>query len=154
MADVTVQFRGVDKFQRRMKSWIRSQREKTQENLRKIGRAWVTEAKRRVPVNTGRLRNSIDKETGIDATGDFFVAVGSSVRYAPFLEFGTESIAGGRVKALGTGPIITDEQAVKDWPAKRKRGARRQQMPFLRPAFSFLRPKIIELLNETLEIPK
>lgn len=39
-------------------------------------------------VDTGRLRSSYTWRTGEDAEG-FFVEVGTNVKYAPFLEFGT-----------------------------------------------------------------
>lgn len=46
-------------------------------------------ARRRVPVDTGRLRNSITHEI----TGDGLnAAIGSNVEYAPFVEFGTRSM--------------------------------------------------------------
>ena len=43
-------------------------------------------ARRRVPVDTGRLRNSITHE--IDADG-MDATIGSNVEYAPHIEFGT-----------------------------------------------------------------
>ena len=45
-------------------------------------------ARRRVPVDTGRLRNSIAHE--IDADG-MDATIGSNVEYAPYVEFGTEN---------------------------------------------------------------
>lgn len=42
------------------------------------------EAKRRVPVDSGRLRNSI----GHQVSGDQ-VAVGTNVEYSPYIEYGT-----------------------------------------------------------------
>lgn len=43
-------------------------------------------AKNRVPVDTGRLRNSIGHETSLD---ELSATIGSNVEYAPFVEFGT-----------------------------------------------------------------
>lgn len=50
----------------------------------------ISDAKAAAPVDTGALRNSIKGEVGIDpygATG----AIRASVRYASFVEFGTEA---------------------------------------------------------------
>lgn len=64
----------------------------------------VREAKRIVPVDTGRLRSSItavDSEGLLAASGpgapdspstNFTVRVGTNVRYARFVEFGTEDM--------------------------------------------------------------
>lgn len=46
-------------------------------------------AKRRAPVDTGRLRNSITYEIGDDGT---VVRVGTNTQYAPYLEFGTRKM--------------------------------------------------------------
>lgn len=48
----------------------------------------VRHAKRIAPVDTGRLRSSITHEVGGDAQG-MVARVGTSVEYAPHLEFGT-----------------------------------------------------------------
>jgi HK97 gp10 family phage protein len=40
------------------------------------------------PVDTGRLRSSINHKAGRDRKG-YYVDVGSNVKYAPFVEFGT-----------------------------------------------------------------
>lgn len=46
-------------------------------------------AKRAAPVDTGRLRSSIARETTRDADG-FLARVGTDVEYAPYVEFGTQ----------------------------------------------------------------
>lgn len=43
-------------------------------------------ARRRVPVKTGRLRNSITHEIAEDGLN---AAIGSNAQYAPYVEFGT-----------------------------------------------------------------
>lgn len=52
--------------------------------LSAIGMYVEGEAKARCPVDTGNLRNSITNEVN-----DTEVLIGSSVKYAPFVEFGT-----------------------------------------------------------------
>ena len=54
--------------------------------LRQIGQFIQGDAKRRSPVDTGRLRNSIDFIVNI---GKRFVLVGTNVLYAIYPEFGT-----------------------------------------------------------------
>lgn len=150
---VDVAITGVPELAARLKNWAPSMRRKMRSALIQIGNSWVMGAKRRVPVETGLLRNSINKT--VEITPKMFeLAVGSNVRYAPHIEFGTEHIAGGRVKALGMGPVILDGEAITTWPAQKKRRARKQQMPFLRPAFQEIKGRAIELLNEALEPPK
>lgn len=120
---------------------------------------WELEAKRRIPVETGFARNSVTHEVGKDADGHFG-AVGSNADYAKYLEFGTEHIAGGAVKALGTREDVTDAQAIKIWPAKNANllkkdgtanaaftrltakvaaGGAQEQMPWLRTSFMSIR---------------
>lgn len=47
-----------------------------------------SDAKRLVPVDTGRLRNSITIESVVTETGAE-ASVGSNVEYAPYMEYGT-----------------------------------------------------------------
>lgn len=49
-------------------------------------------ARRRCPVDTGRLRSSISHRLGRDARGPY-AEVGTNVQYAPFVEFGTRRAA-------------------------------------------------------------
>lgn len=87
--------------------------------LEQIGFAWEAGAKQRAPVDNGTLRNRITHEVDSGAdTLTLYVGVPAGLDYAAFVEFGTKWIAGGRVKALGTGPDVTDAQAIKLWPAK------------------------------------
>lgn len=143
---------GADQLRSRMKRWDGSMRRKMHGALQVIGAAWVTEAKKRVPVDTGFLRNSINKSVAVTKTS-FELAVGSSAKYAGFVEFGTEHIAGGRVKALGTTPNITDADAIKTWPALQKRKGSKQQMPWLRPSWSAIKVKAITRMNDALAPP-
>ncbi len=67
------------------------------------------------------------------------------------LEYGTEDIAGGKVKALGDSPEITDDQAVKNWPAVDGRGGTGQQMPWLRPAVNAIEDWIEDQIEDALD---
>lgn len=62
---------------------IRSRTQLVRIAVRVVGRA-----QEYCPVDTGRLRSSIHWEQGEDSRG-FFVDVGTNVKYAPFVEYGT-----------------------------------------------------------------
>lgn len=142
---------------------------------KQAGQYWVAEAKKRVPVDEGRLRSSLRTNTYTDGDGVIVTEVGTNVEYAKHLEFGTDYIAEGRVKDLGLSPEITDAQAIHTWPAKEAEatdatsammvGGRlrtalgrfaagpQEQMPFLRPAFMKIRQWVIDQFNAALEPP-
>jgi hypothetical protein len=85
--------------------------------LRIVGKRWQGEAIKRVPVDFGTLKERILTETYQEGNS-FTTACGTNLPYGKYVEFGTRTIAGGRVLALGDGPDITDAQAIKLWPAK------------------------------------
>lgn len=58
-----------------------------QQELLQLGLKIEAEAKKRCPVDTGRLRASINTQL----QGDYKVRVGSNVEYAPYVEYGTEN---------------------------------------------------------------
>ena len=107
--------------------------------LESIGQKWEAGAKLRVPYDTGELQASIAHEVEDLDDGVHMLGVGSNVEYAVFMEFGTSNWARGAVLALGTGEVITDDQAIKTWKALeedgRKPAPEQEQGPWLRPAF-------------------
>ncbi len=156
--------------------WKRDGIAKLEKAHRIIGQRVKGEATRRVPVESGRLKQGIITVTSRDAQG-FVTEVGTNVKsdrgfpYPVVLEFGSRFIASGRVQALGDSANITDANAIKDWPAKaagvRKKNSRgkfikggtggnrssAEQMPWLRPAWWFVMPEAITLINKALEPP-
>lgn len=126
--------------------------------MQRIGQRFKTEAQKRAPVDEGRLRSSIQANT-FDDGRQIVTEVGTNVKEYPiYVEFGTEYIAGGRVKALGDDVDITDAQAITIWKAKNsgivddrtgivkeavqsaiskrlRQGSAGEQLPWLRPAF-------------------
>lgn len=101
-----------------LKAWDKSCLDQIIKALKVIGTRWQSEAKKRVPVDYGTLRQRILTETYKETGGDWTTAVGTNVPYGKWLEFGTKHIAGGHVLALGQGIDVTDAQAIKIWPAK------------------------------------
>lgn len=60
---------------------------KSDEEAERLAYDIANRAKKRAPVETGRLRASIDVQAGQDEAGKFF-DVGTPVVYAPRIEFG------------------------------------------------------------------
>lgn len=89
------------------------------------------------PVKTGRLKRSI--AFGISQDGRHITAIyGTNLRYARFVEFGTN-----RIKV---GP---PEQPRTKWPAKQRTGKNpNATMPFLRTAWAQLKQEFIRDLEQ------
>lgn len=126
--------------------------------MRVIGQLVKGQAQRRVPVDSNRLKQGILAVT-YQVGNNIITDVGTNVKsdsgfpYPVVIEFGSKHIAGGAVQALGEGLDITDAEAITDWPAKTARGASKQQMPFLRPAWNAVKPTAIKLIDESFEPP-
>lgn len=152
--------------------WKTASRAKLFRAFRRIGVAWKGEAQKRIPVDTGMARQHVVTNTFWEGDQDLITETGTNLvdegghSYPTDLEFGTDLIAGGAVKALGRSPLLTDLDAIHTWPAKegdetnetsasirkidggtarfnRKEqfvGSNPQeQMPWLRPAFNRIR---------------
>lgn len=61
-------------------------------HLMQVGLQVETTAKRLCPVDTGRLRSSINTQIGTDADG-LLAVIGTDVEYAPHVEYGTSRMA-------------------------------------------------------------
>ena len=157
--------RALEAFERALNQWAVDVEKRLKRLFARAGERWKRGAKRRVPVGPSRktahgtvvggtLRNSIQSNV-FTSFGLIGVEVGTNVReYPEYVEFGTRYIAGGRVKALGLNPEITDAQAITTWPAKEESGAQREQMPWLRPAWaSDTRDWMLNEINEALRPP-
>jgi HK97 gp10 family phage protein len=64
----------------------------SERDLLRLGYRVQSEARKLCPVDTGRLRASIDVKSGRDARGPY-VEVGTNVDYGPFVEYGTSKSA-------------------------------------------------------------
>lgn len=154
--------RVLNSFNKMLRKWKRDGMNKYRLAHETIGRLVVEEAKKRVPVDRGKLRSSLQHVTNKMANGNLVTDMGSNATrkgfpYPVVIEFGSDAIAGGAVKALGTRVHITDAEAIHDWPALRKRGGAGgagQQMPFLRPAWVAVEPRALALINVAFRPPK
>lgn len=165
---VGVRLKGEKELQSLLRRYGKQAQPELKEAARDICTAWKRAAAHRAPVGlTGALRNSILTDVSA-GRGVVRGEVGSNQTYAPFVEFGTRWIAGGQVAALGTGPDVTDAQAVRLWPAKdadrqgdspqlaaarSARGSADEQMPWLRPAFNSIRAWAVKRLIQALQLP-
>lgn len=68
--------------------------------LDSIGLLVSGEAKRRSPVDTGRLRSSITHHVNKESDG-WIVRIGTDVNYAPFMEFGTGRLSDSGIPGRG-----------------------------------------------------
>lgn len=166
----------LNKLAKNLEKWSEQAQKKIETAHKRIGKRWQAEAVKRVPVDTGTLKQRILTNTYREGN-KFITECGSNVPYAPFVEFGTRHIAGGRVLAAGAGPDVTDAQAITVWPAKNRdivdehsgianqrvvkaiearlsRSGSQEQMPWLRPAFNSIRDWVIQELTKATEPPQ
>lgn len=149
---------------------------------KQVADRWRSEAARRVPVDTSRLKQQIlgnAYEDGLEIIAEVGtnVTAAKGAPYPVYLEFGTRYIARGRVLALGFGPYVTDADAIKFWPAKNagivdnetgkanmpvvraierrlQRHGADEQMPWLRPAFWRIRDWAVKHIDAAIEPPR
>lgn len=122
--------------------------------LLRFGHYVAGEAKKHTPVDTGRLRASIlPRVMGKDT-----VAVGTNVRYAPFVEFGHKAeIVPVRARALrfyirGVGWLFR-KRVVQGRSGKSAQWVKEGDIikkPFLSPAFEWAKDNILQFLVKTL----
>ncbi len=150
-------------FESLLRRWSVEGRKRHRRAHKRIGQKWRAEAVKRVPVDEGTLKARLVANTYDAGGGDIVTEVGSNVPHSEFIEFGTQFIAGGEVKArfgepAGFPVVVTDQQAITEWPAKTDEAiagsaSSREQMPFLRPAFWAIRPFILRELDAAYEPP-
>jgi HK97 gp10 family phage protein len=78
----------ADGFMRDLLAHLKTLEVQTEDDLVRTGLRVQSAARSLCPVDTGRLRSSIVMRKGRDGLG-FYVEIGTSVSYAPFVEFGT-----------------------------------------------------------------
>lgn len=165
----------VKQLEARLEGWMKAVEPQAEQAMKQIAIRWQGEAQERAPVDTGTLKTRV-LANSYEQGGVFVTEVGSNLPYAPFVEFGTDYIAGGKVKALGSGPEITDAEAITIWPAKNAgiikadgtadnrvvkaidanlaAGGRQEQLPWLRPAFNAIRAWAIRTLERAMQPPR
>lgn len=147
--------RGYERLAKRIDRLL-TESKKLSDVLVKAAAIVANEAKRKAPVDTGRLRNSIFfKRRGMrDAV------VGTNVVYARFVEFGHKAIiVPVRAKALrfylrgGTGWVFAKRvvQGRSGRSAKWIKEGERIKYPFLLPALEASKEKIVDLFRKVIK---
>lgn len=91
MAKFTVELKGGDRAVADIKRYYEKRKPQVERVILQAGHRIEYESKKRVPVDTGRLRSSLT--TAEDRKSDEFkVRVGTNVEYAPYVEFGTRKM--------------------------------------------------------------
>ena len=128
--NIEIDKRTLDKLQRQLKEVAKKDVKATLQGMIDTGYEIHAEAVKKVPVDMGRVRTSLAVESN---ASKMEVRVGTNVKYAPFVEFGTHP---------HTPPIEpirewADRKGVDAgavWASIRKHGTKPH--PFLRPAFA------------------
>lgn len=79
-------------FRKGLAQWWRRMEIKSEAELQRVAIRVQNEARKLCPVDTGRLRSSIQHTPGTDAQGPY-VDVGTNVEYGPHVEYGTQHSA-------------------------------------------------------------
>ena len=138
MAKLNVEIKGQDKLLNKFKQFG-EKAEKTAENITRIAALDIeANAKRFAPVDTGKLRQSINSQEITNLSYRIF----TSVKYAPYMEFGT----GGLVEVP---PELKDLAIQFKGAGIRKVNLRPQ--PFMWPAFLLGRKSYIKDLKTALK---
>jgi len=128
--NVEIDKKSLKQLQEKLSEMVEKDKEATFKGMVKTGYRVEGEAAKKCSVDFGRVRNSLSVEG--DAT-KMEVRVGTNVKYAPFVEFGTRP---------HTPPFnVIQEWAIRKgispgavWTAIRRKGTKPH--PFLRPAFA------------------
>lgn len=99
----------------------------------------ATEAKNRVPVDTGRLKNSISAAK----KGEFSYTLVAQAKYAPYIEFGTGNLY------VSTGDAVWDDLAIQ-FKGKGIKQVNLPPRPYLRPSVQRLLPIVLNDVQDIL----
>jgi HK97 gp10 family phage protein len=139
---IKVKLEGLEKSIRNLNSWETEKIRKVANQFDRSALAVEKNAKLKAPVDMGRLRSDIQKKvTKTDHNRVVSAEVFNTVKYAPFVEFGTG--------ALVEVPAEQQEYALQ-FKGKTGRVRNGRARPYLFPAFEQERPILIQKLEEIL----
>lgn len=126
---------GLNEFRNSLKRYAEKFPKETSDAIKEEGFNLQAMAKRDAPVDTGKLRQSID----IDNSEEFTSKVSVNVPYAPYVEFGT----GGEVQ-------IPDgwEEIAAQFKGKGIRTINMKPQPYLIPNFVKVRRRLTERIRK------
>ena len=161
----------IDDFQKQLQAWKAGLSKRVEKQHKIVGVRWRSEAQKRVPVDTGFLRQKILSNVYSASPHVYTTECGTNVEgYPVYLEFGTRFIAHGQVLKIGSRIDVTDIDAVHTWKAKREDAIEatshsiddkrqlynaannavagpQEQMPWLRPSFNEIKSWVIDTLE-------
>lgn len=139
---IKVKLEGLETAIRNLHSWEKEKIKKVANQFDRSALAVEKNAKLKAPVDMGRLRSDIQKKvTKSDHNRVLNAEVFNTVKYAPFVEFGTGSLV--------EVPAEQEEYALQ-FKGKTGRVRNYRARPYLFPAFEQERPILIQKLTEIL----
>ena len=139
---IKVKLEGLETAIRNLHSWEKEKIKKVADQYNRSALAIEKGAKLRVPVDKNRLRPDIQKRvTKTDHNRVVNAEVFNTVKYAPFVEFGTGSLV--EVPA-------EQQEYASQFKGKTGRVRNYRARPYLFPAFEQERPILIQKLTEIL----
>lgn len=137
-----VQVKGMDKLLKKLDKLGGSIPQSVQKALMRGGAVFEAGAKAHCPVGTGNLRDSIHTETESENQ----VTVGTSVKYAPDVEFGTGPKGDPSVPHT-TKKYWRYQDAQGNWHTSHGQ----TPQPFMRTAFAEGKDKVVEAVKESIK---
>ncbi len=128
--NIEIDKRTLDKLQRQLKEVAKKDKKAALKGMIATGYEIHSEAVKKVPVDMGRLRTSLAVESD---SNKMEVRIGTNVKYAPFVEFGTRPHTP-PIEPIQEWADRKGADAGAVWMSIRKHGTKPH--PFLRPAFS------------------
>jgi HK97 gp10 family phage protein len=140
---IKVKLEGLETAIRNLHSWEKEKIRLVANQYDRSALAIEKNAKQKVPVDVGRLRSDIQKQvTKSDHNRVVNAEVFNTVKYAPFVEFGTGD---------GATQIPAEQQEyASQFKGKTGRVRNYRARPYLFPAFEQERPILIQKLTEIL----
>lgn len=150
---VDINLKGVNDAINKISKFEHTKRQKVKDTIHESALNIQKGAKRRVRVDTGRLRASIAIQT---LNEGLTLQVGTKVKYAPFIEFGT-----GKFVSIPPGVNVPEKGRQTPWLYPESKGGTptgkmilthgSQPHPFLFPAWDEEKPNFIKAMKEALK---
>ena len=142
LIELDLDTRFLKELTKKIKQYKKELKKEIQEALKNTVLEIEKEAKKKCPVDTGRLRNSITAEIQSPIEGQ----VGTNVKYASAVEYGTKphTIRPRKAKLL----VWKDKDSKKFHSAKEVKHPGTKAQPFLEPAYLHGQDKAKEFFKE------
>lgn len=149
---IDVDLKGIDKAMKKLSKWEHTKRQAVKDVINESALNIQKGAKQRCTVDTGRLRSSIAIQTFNEG---LTLQVGTKVKYAPFVEFGT-----GKFVDIPTAAGFSATGRKTPWLYPESKGGKltgemifthgSKPKPFLFPAFEEEKPRFIKAMKGAL----